>query len=400
MLQNRYIIITSIQSWNITIGSNIKNIASELARHNTVLFVNPPADRITKLKGMAGFQIEQDEKESLCEVQENLWVLEPDCVMESINKIPVDTWFDYLNKRNSYLLGNEILKTIRKLGFSDYIHICDSDMFRSQYLKEILKPSVFAYYSRDNLVAVNYWKRHGGRAEPAIMQKADVVLTNSQYLEKLAKVHNACSYFVGQGCDTSAYGNAVNKSIPQEINQIGASIIGYIGSLNSLRLDINIIEYLATHRPEWNIVLVGPEDEAFQKSLLHKFVNVHFLGSKKESDLPQYLNAFDVAINPQLLNEVTIGNYPRKIDEYLAMGKAVVATKTEAMAYFAEHVFLASSANEWLLKIDRALSDQDQSLQKQRMAFASLHTWQNNVKEIGRRILKIEQQLNRVSKAS
>ncbi|MCT4647643.1 MAG: glycosyltransferase, partial [Carboxylicivirga sp.] len=93
-------------------------------------------------------------------------------------------------------------------------------------------------------------------------------------------------------------------------------------------------------------------------------------------------------------------NYPRKIDEYLAMGKAVVATKTEAMAYFAEHVFLASSANEWLQKIDRALSDQDQSLQKQRMAFASLHTWQNNVKEIGRRILEIEQQLNRVSKAS
>jgi hypothetical protein len=31
------------------------------------------------------------------------------------------------------------------------------------------------------------------------------------------------------------------------------------------------------------------------------------------------------------LNETTKGNYPRKIDEYLAMGKPVVATKTIAM---------------------------------------------------------------------
>jgi glycosyltransferase involved in cell wall biosynthesis len=55
-----------------------------------------------------------------------------------------------------------------------------------------------------------------------------------------------------------------------------------------------------------------------------------FLGAQDVNRLPEYIKA-DVCINPQLLNETTKGNYPRKIDEYLAMGKPVVATKTIAM---------------------------------------------------------------------
>ena len=56
--------------------------------------------------------------------------------------------------------------------------------------------------------------------------------------------------------------------------------------------------------------------------------NVHFLGAKKTDELASYMEHFDVCINPQVVNDLTIGNYPRKIDEYLAMGKAVVATDT------------------------------------------------------------------------
>ncbi len=82
----------------------------------------------------------------------------------------------------------------------------------------------------------------------------------------------------------------------------------------SLRLDIEVLVYLAEQRPDWSIVLVGPEDEAFKASKLHQITNVHFLGSKPMEALPSYLNHFDVALNPQKLNEVTIGNYPRKID--------------------------------------------------------------------------------------
>lgn len=89
-----------------------------------------------------------------------------------------------------------------------------------------------------------------------------------------------------------------------------------------------------------------------------------------------------MAINPQILNEVTIGNYPRKIDEYLAMGKPVVATKTEAMSVFAGYVSLATSAEDYVKMIQDELDANSPEKISDRELFARTHTWENNVKEI------------------
>jgi glycosyltransferase involved in cell wall biosynthesis len=71
---------------------------------------------------------------------------------------------------------------------------------------------------------------------------------------------------------------------------------------------------------------LGPEDNVFTHCKLHGYTNIHFLGAQDVNRLPEYIKAL-MYINPQLLNETTKGNYPRKIDEYLAMGKPVVATR-------------------------------------------------------------------------
>ena len=124
------------------------------------------------------------------------------------------------------------------------------------------------------------------------------------------------------------------------------------------------------------------EDEAFRNSDLHTLPNVHFLGSKPPASLPSYLNCFDVAINPQILNDVTIGNYPRKIDEYLAMGKPAVATRTEAMSVFKDHVYLAASREEYLNLIERGLTENSLEKAAERERFARGHTWEANANEI------------------
>ncbi len=107
------------------------------------------------------------------------------------------------------------------------------------------------------------------------------------------------------------------------------------------------------------------------------------------NELPKYLNAFDVAINPQALNPLTIGNYPRKIDEYLAMGKPVVATKTETMNVFKHFCYLAYYKEEYVELIDKALRENNKQAEEDRIAFASSHTWENNVNEIYKSILKV-----------
>ena len=79
---------------------------------------------------------------------------------------------------------------------------------------------------------------------------------------------------------------------------------------------------------------------------------------------------------------MTIGNYPRKIDEYLAMGKPVVATRTPAMTIFDRFTYLAENREGYVELIEKAISEDCAKLQEERTRFASSHTWENNVGEI------------------
>jgi glycosyltransferase involved in cell wall biosynthesis len=388
MIKDRDIIVTGIQPWDIEIGSNCKNIALEFARHNRVLYVNSPLDRMTLKRNKDQPQVKKRVElirqgmGNLIMLEENLWNFYPRTILESINGIPSAMVFNLLNRLNNRRFAKEIQKAADELKFKNYILFTDSDMFRSFHLDRLLEPRLTVYYTRDNLLAVDYWKRHGSRMEPALMAKSDLIFANSVYLAELAARHNPESYYVGQGCDLSIYDPDSDEPLPGDLASIPGPVIGYTGALYSLRLDVDILQHIALAKPSWSIVLIGPEDDVFRNSPLHDIPNVHFLGNKKPEELPAYVRGFDVAVNPQKLNEVTRGNYPRKIDEYLAMGKPVVATKTEAMSVFDGYTCLASSAEEYVALIEKALQEDNPILRKERESFARSHTWENSVKEM------------------
>lgn len=387
-VKDRDFVIVGIQPWDLPIGSNCKNIALEFSKHNQVLYINAPLDRNTLLQKKNDPQVQkririsEGKEPQLQQVQENLWQFFPNCRLESINRLPDGFIYDFFNKRNNKKFAKEIQKGIDELGLKDFVIFNDSDMFRSFYLKELLKPKQYIYYTRDNMLAVDYWKKHGLRLEPALMKKADLVTANSVYLARIGEKYNPKSYYVGQGCETDQFSADIQHTEPNDVKDIPRPRIGYIGALYGLRLDYKLLENIAEKRPDWNLVLVGPEDDAFKASKLHQMDNVYFTGSIKPEELPAHLSTFDVALNPQILNEVTIGNYPRKIDEYLAMGKPTVATKTEAMEIFDGYVYLAENEADYLKMIEQALNENDPTLKQKRVEFARSHTWENSVAEI------------------
>jgi len=396
MIKGRDIVIVGQQPWDTEIGSNCKNLAVEFSKQNRVLYVNSPLDRITLLKQKADPKVQkrlrviQHKEDGLVPIQDNLWNLYPDRMIESINWIKSHALFSFFNKINNKRFALPIQQAIMQLGFHDIILFNDNDMFRSFYLKDMLKPWVSVYYSRDNMIAVDYWKHHGIGLEPKLIEKSDVCTANSTYLASYCKQYNPHSYYVGQGCELEIFTHPKDTSMPADMVSIPGPVIGYVGALQSIRLDIELLAYIAEQRPEWSIVLVGPEDDEFKASRLHSIQNIYFLGGKKPADLPQYINAFDVCLNPQIINPVTIGNYPRKIDEYLAMGKPVVATATEAMSIFSAHTYLAITKDEYIEMIKRALAEDTIELQQQRRAFASSHTWENSAGEIYKAILAVK----------
>lgn len=395
IIKNRDIVIVGQQPWDTEIGSNCKNIAEEFSKYNRVLYVNSPLDRVTKLKHKDDPKVKKridvinKSAEDTVVIKENLWNLYPDEMIESINWIKNETLYTWLNKVNNKRFARSIDRAIKKLGFKDVILFNDNDMFRCFYLKELLKPALSIYYSRDFMLAVDYWKLHGTKLEPLLIAKSDLCVANSTYLANYLKKYNPNSFYVGQGCELDIFTGLKDVAAPADTVNIPKPLIGYVGALQSIRLDIGLLAYIAKQKPDWSIVLVGPEDDEFKKSELHSIPNIHFLGPKPPTDLPSYIHAFDVCINPQIVNEVTIGNYPRKIDEYLATGKPVVASKTEAMSIFSEYVHLASSKEDYIAMITQSLQENDPALQKQRETFATSHSWENSVKEIYKSILTV-----------
>jgi len=384
MIFNKDIVIVGQQAWDIKIGSNCKDLAVEFSKNHRVLYVDPPLDRITKIKSRHSPKVKKqldviyNKRLELNKVGENLWVLLPNVMIESINWIMFPPFFSFFNKLNNKKFSSAIKEAISELEFADFLLFNDSDIFRSFFLKELLQPLLSIYYSRDNIIATKYWKRHGVRIEPKLIAKSDFCFTNSLFLQEYCSKYNTRSYYVAQGFDMEMFSEGRTEE-PEQIKAIKRPIVGYIGALITSRLDETIIEILEEDLRGESMVLIGPQDESFKKSILHSKSNIIFIDTLPPCDLASYIKSFDVCINPQVLNPFTIGNYPRKIDEYLALGKPVVATKTKAMELFKDYVSLAETSDEFRDLVVEALTSDASSLSKKRKDFAYSHTWTNVV---------------------
>ncbi len=394
-MKNRRIILVAHQNWELEIGSNAKNLALEFARHNAVLYVNPTLDVKTILTERKNPQVQQRLKNvwhtSIQQVTPTLWVCTLGIVTLSINWIQSKTIFRWLNRFNNWLFARSIRKAADRLGFADFVLFNDSQMFLGLHQKQMLRPEKYIYYVRDYLITQPYFKKHGTWAEAELMASADGVVANSAYLADYAHQSNPNSHDVGQGCELNYFDPAVNRSKPVELITLPRPLIGYTGFLTSARLDVALLEQLALAKPHWSFVLVGPEDDVFKASRLHSLPNIHFTGSRPSEQLPAYVQHFDVCINPQVVNELTIGNYPRKIDEYLGMGKPVVASQTRAMEMFQAHVYLADSPDAYVSLLEKALAEDSDAKATARIRFARSHTWEASAQAIYQVMFPISQ---------
>lgn len=389
-MQQKDFIITSLQSWDIEIGSTIKNTALEISKKNRVLYINTPLDHMTWLRGnktpsdIHRMNVIKGKEPSVREINKNMWVIDCPFLIYSINKLPTDWLFDLFNRLNNKKIANRILEAAKAFNFNNYIHIIDTDIYRSFYLKEFIKPALSIYYCRDYVIGQAYWKKNGARLEPLLAKKSDLVITNSTRFAERFIQYNPFTYPIETGVNLTIYDVRKDWQIPDDLKPIQHPVIGYVGSIDSTRLDSDLLLKIAQQRPEYQFVFVGPEDDHFQNHPLHQLENVTFLGKKPVDILPAYILGFDVCINPQLVNEITDGNYPLKIDEYLAMGKPVVATNTHTMRdIFSQHTLLARNVEEYLEQIDKALTDTNNEIKKEeRISFAHSHSWGHSVEKI------------------
>ena len=386
-LAGRDIVIIGLQPWYYELGSNCKNIAQHFAKTNRVLYVNMPINRKTFLSRDQNPGIRQHceiirtKGETIRPIGDTMWEFYPTSIVESINGLPSNKLFSLFNYFNNRRFARDIRKALNRLQFKDFILFNDDDIYNGFYLKELLRPALYVYYMRDFLQGYDYWRKHTSILEPKLIKKADVALANSLFYAEYCKARNPESYYIGQGCNFDLFNRDTTHQRPPELQGLTGPLIGYVGAVDTTRLDIRIIEIIATAKPSWNIVLVGPEDAVFAASTLHHLPNVLFTGRRPLASLPAFVEHFDVCLNPQLINTITKGNYPLKIDEYLAMGRPVVATRTPTMKLFEDYTWLADKPEDYPALIEAALRHDSAEEGERRIAFAREHTWENSMKE-------------------
>ncbi len=213
---------------------------------------------------------------------------------------------------------------------------------------------------------------------------SDVVLTINDDLRNRALSINENSYVIKNATNYFTFENhSKNSDIVKKVRKPGGTAIGYVGWLNSLRLDLELISFLVHQRPEYMFVFMGPMSEKQPLGThIPKADNVIVLPPVPYEEYPACLRAFDVCILPNLINAHTSGNDPIKIYDYLASGRPVVATQTAGTERFADLLYLANDKQQFLALLDQAVQEKSESLAQNRINAARQHSWQNRFVEV------------------
>lgn len=246
--------------------------------------------------------------------------------------------------------------------------------------------------------AVDNWLEHSSYARirerlrlnyQTIRYKADLIFTTSEDLVKFFDRTSGCS-FIPNGINLEQVVSAP-RLVGRDIANLPRPIIGYNGTLQENRLDVDLLAFLAKANPTKSFVLIGPVWPGLRRVVekkLKPLPNVHFLGRKSYLETQAYIREYAVAIVPHLENEFNRHTNPLKVYEYLAAGKPIVATPSPALDTLREVVHIAATPEAFNEQLMRALEETSEDLTAQRQAVAQANAWTTRVNGMLEQVFK------------
>ncbi|RZK65726.1 MAG: glycosyltransferase family 1 protein, partial [Pedobacter sp.] len=177
-----------------------------------------------------------------------------------------------------------------------------------------IKPSAIIFDCMDELSAFDFAPKELIDMERKLLQMSDIVFTGGLSLYEAKKHQHGNMYPFPSSIDKQHF--ASSRSIvsqPVEQQRINGIKIGFFGVIDE-RFDLELVDYIANERPEWNIVLIGPVVK-IDSATLPTQPNIHYMGQKSYQELPSFLSGWDVALIPFKLNESTRFISPTKTPE-------------------------------------------------------------------------------------
>src|SRR5205809_2975546 len=320
------------------------------------------------------------------QVADNLWIYTPLVLPFPHN--PVAT---ALNRR---LLALTLAALRRRLGMKDF-QLWSFLPTTAEYMG--LGESLAVYYCTDEWSAFAHVDgERVAASEQVLCRKADVVFTTSRSLLERKRAFNPRTHLVSHGVDHAHFAKALDETMrpPPEIATLPRPVIGFFGWIERW-IDLDLLAWVAERRPEWSMVLVGKA--TVDVSGFGRYPNVHVLGRRPYADLPQYCKAFDVAVCPFVLNELTHNVNPIKLREYLSAGVPTVSTAIPEAASYSSACRVAADREGFLAACEAALAEGSGEQRRRRSDTMRTETWQGKAEEIGRIVQNVKARKRRES---
>jgi glycosyltransferase involved in cell wall biosynthesis len=356
---------------------------SRLARNNRVLYVEPSYSMVRQPEAhLEEVATNRALRSRLERRGDGLYLLKPPRALPK--------WTHPTMHRLTYdWYGRVVARAVRKLGFRDPILW----VFRESWEYGIgrIPHHGLIFDLIDDLAA------YGGDDDPyaaavercvrGLAARSDLmVVTAKTLLDRYGPLARRIEH-VPNGFDADRFSPArVDGRRPGTLAEIPRPIVGFIGTLFGF-LDFELLEGLARTRPDWSLVLVGPIEANAAESVarLTRLENVTHIGSRPQAEIPEYVAAFDVCLNPFRRSRVADSVNPLKVYEYLAMGRPVVSTHMRAleMEDVGACVAFADGVDEWCERIDAALGEGPDAAARRLEAVAP-YSWERLFRRVDR----------------
>jgi glycosyltransferase involved in cell wall biosynthesis len=346
-----------------------------LAKDNRILWINAIANRMPTTSTKDFSRIWRKLKaftEPVREVEHNIFVLNPLAFPSYGNKSILAV--------NQRFLARQVKKAMRRLGMQNVINMVFNPA--AGMIAGRLGESELIYYCVDEYTAFTGASNGLKAIEDDLFRRAGLVVVSAENLLDKKKHHNPNTRLIRHGTDWRHFRTALdpNLAVPADVVDLPRPIIGFHGLLADW-VDYELIKKTAEHFRSGSIVLIGKiaVDAERKVKILNDVPNVHFLGRKPYAELPAYCKAFDVALNPFAINELTLAANPLKVREYLAAGLPVVSTDIPEVHVLPD-CLVGTDHDDFIAKIEQAL---ERPKSREQVSDAIAHeSWEAKIDEL------------------
>ena len=347
-----------------------RHMAEALSRYAPVLYVEPPVSALTSLRNPAYAATLSD--------RPPLEVLGP-ALARAVTRVTPGMSRPVLNRLTAPLVERGTRSAIRRLygrtGTVAGIVSC-----RATPLWSAVPARRRLFFATDDLPAgaelLGESRERLMRDEARTIQAADAVAVVSPGLQKRYADQGWVAELVPNGCLPEAYEGVDGAPVPTDVDLPGP-VAGFVGHLNH-RIDLALLETVADTGA--SLLMVGPAVPGYQSErfgALCRRPNVRWVGAKPFATLPGYLRMIDVGLTPYADNAFNRASFPLKTLEYLAAGRAVVATPLPANDWLGTDLITvaADPAAFGAAVAARLAAPRSEALVARRRAFARQHSW-------------------------